>query len=348
MAHQGLILEETLELDDESAFLPVQRRLMQFVRARFASMRGNYSVSKLIGDASARQYFRLVRDDGHSFILAAYPEPFDQGDFAYKQVYDLFLDIGVPVPAIYEIDGDLGIVLQEDLGNETVHRHLVKAGPSERKRLFDEAIRFIAILQAEGTASIGPGHVAYEQCFDEEKLRWELGFFEKHYLRNYRQQDVSVGEGLIEEFDRLAAELAGFPRVLCHRDFHVRNLMLRGSQLFVIDFQDARRGPEAYDLVSLIKDSIDLPPEETELSIRLFRERTGSRLSQEEFHRQFHLMCLQRLLKAIGTYGYQIFVRENFIYEQYIPGSLRRVIESLWKIHEFPAIRSVIETELRQ
>ena len=55
-------------------------------------------------------------------------------------------------------------------------------------------------------------------------------------------------------------ELAAEPRVLCHRDYHSRNLMLRDERLCIIDFQDARLGPDTYDLASLLRDSyVDLP-----------------------------------------------------------------------------------------
>ena len=53
----------------------------------------------------------------------------------------------------------------------------------------------------------------------------------------------------------IAEELAAEPRVLCHRDYHSRNLMLHEVSLYIIDFQDARMGPDTYDLVSLLRDS---------------------------------------------------------------------------------------------
>ncbi len=43
--------------------------------------------------------------------------------------------------------------------------------------------------------------------------------------------------------------------MLCHRDYHSRNLMLHGGHLYIIDFQDARMGPDTYDLASLLRDS---------------------------------------------------------------------------------------------
>ena len=57
----------------------------------------------------------------------------------------------------------------------------------------------------------------------------------------------------------LADELADEPRVLCHRDYHSRNLMIHERRLYIIDYQDARMGPDTYDLASLLRDSyVDL------------------------------------------------------------------------------------------
>ena len=66
-------------------------------------------------------------------------------------------------------------------------------------------------------------------------------------------------EAVRAEFKIIVEELAGEPRVLCHRDYHSRNLMLSQGQLYLIDFQDARMGPDTYDLASLLRDSyVDL------------------------------------------------------------------------------------------
>ena len=69
----------------------------------------------------------------------------------------------------------------------------------------------------------------------------------------------------------IVRELAAEPRVLCHRDYHSRNLMLHDEQLYIIDFQDARMGPDTYDLVSLLRDSyVDLPEQTVDELIAYF------------------------------------------------------------------------------
>ena len=59
--------------------------------------------------------------------------------------------------------------------------------------------------------------------------------------------------------------------MLCHRDYHSRNLMLHEAQLYIIDFQDARMGPDTYDLVSLLRDSyVDLAEQTVDELIAYF------------------------------------------------------------------------------
>ena len=59
--------------------------------------------------------------------------------------------------------------------------------------------------------------------------------------------------------------------MLCHRDYHSRNLMLHEGQLYIIDFQDARMGPDTYDLVSLLRDSyVDFTEQQVDDLIAFF------------------------------------------------------------------------------
>ena len=51
---------------------------------------------------------------------------------------------------------------------------------------------------------------------------------------------------------RSSREILGHPAALCHRDFHGNNLFAAGDRVAVIDFQDLRRGPDTYDLASLL------------------------------------------------------------------------------------------------
>ena len=135
-----------------------------------------------------------------------------------------------------------------------------------------------------------PEDEAFRLAFEEEKLNWELLFFECHYLRGYKGLEPAETKNLKDEFTRLATELAGFSRCLCHRDYHVRNLMLKDGTIYITDFQDARQGPASYDLVALLKDSIDLETQEINEYRDYYLDRASLSQTGEAFMRQFHLM----------------------------------------------------------
>jgi len=63
--------------------------------------------------------------------------------------------------------------------------------------------------------------------------------------------------GFEASFAALTAELADAPLVLSHRDYHGWNILLRGDDPFIIDFQDALLAPPEYDLASLLNRSRD-------------------------------------------------------------------------------------------
>ena len=129
--------------------------------------------------------------------------------------------------------------------------------------------------------------------------------------------------------------------MLCHRDYHSRNLMLHHDRLYIIDFQDARMGPDTYDLVSLLRDSyVDLPERTVDELIAYFLALKGETRDRAEFRRRFDTMALQRNLKALGTFGYQTTARRNPVYIQYIPRTLRYVRDNLDHLPQFASFAS--------
>jgi aminoglycoside/choline kinase family phosphotransferase len=172
-----------------------------------------------------------------------------------------------------------------------------------------------------------------------------MNFFIRHFLGGYRGASLAPDDrrAIDAALDEIVAELAAEPRVLCHRDYHSRNLMFANDRLYVIDFQDARMGPNTYDLVSLLRDSyVDLPDALVEQLIQEFHAASGSAESRSAFRARFDLMALQRNLKALGTFGYQTTVRGNPVYIQYIPRTLRYVRDNLRGQNRFAGLRTVL------
>ena len=159
----------------------------------------------------------------------------------------------------------------------------------------------------------------------------------------------SAREALQEELGDMIDELAGEPRVLCHRDYHSRNLMFHQDRLYIIDFQDARMGPDTYDLVSLLRDSyVDLPEQTVGELIAYFLALQGEPTTEREFRERFDLMALQRNLKALGTFGYQTTARRNPVYIQYIPRTLRYVRDNLEAHARFSRLREILAAHVEE
>jgi aminoglycoside/choline kinase family phosphotransferase len=320
-------------------------RIERYLRANGLDGPGT-GVVPLTGDASDRRYFRIIRPDGHSLVLALHTGPIELASLAFASVAELLRQIPLPVPALLGHSDPLGILALEDLGDVTLQAHLGAATPAEHAALYRQAVAFIELLQRRGAEVDPDGHVPFRMAFDVEKLTWELDFFVKHFIEGYRGAALSAAlrAALAEEWSSIATELASEPRVLCHRDYHSRNLMLHADSLYIIDFQDARMGPDTYDLASLLRDSyVDLVDRDVDDLIAYFLALKGpTHGSDLEFRRRFDLMAVQRNLKALGTFGYQTMTRRNTVYIQYMPRTLHYARANLEKYPRFARLRELL------
>jgi aminoglycoside/choline kinase family phosphotransferase len=311
----------------------------------------NPRVMPLTPDASDRRYFRVLLPGSPSIVLSLYSSPFDVTKLPFVNVATLMAKMPVPIPEVLGHADDLGVLALQDLGDVTLQAHLGAATPAEHAALYRQAVALIATLQKRGEHLASADYLPYGISFDIEKLTWELDFFTKHFLEAYRGVTLTDSERtmLRGEFAVIVGELAAEPRVLCHRDYHSRNLMLHEGQLFIIDFQDARMGPDTYDLVSLLRDSyVDLPEETVSELIAYFLALKGVTGEDPDFRRRFDVMALQRNLKALGTFGYQTTARRNPVYIQYIPRTLRYVRDNLDDQPRFERLRDLLATYVEE
>lgn len=323
----------------------MEPRLEQYLREHDLTDR-TLQVMPLTGDASDRRYFRVLLRDAKPIVLALHAGPIEFDAMPFVSVAKLLAAVPLPVPRILHHSDSLGVLGLEDLGDVTLQAHLGAATPSEHAALYRQAVGFIARMQQRGEELRSDEYPPYRIAFDVEKLTWELEFFVKHYLLAYKGAAIpdEVREALRQEWTSIVDELAAEPRVLCHRDYHSRNLMLHDASLYIIDFQDARMGPDTYDLVSLLRDSyVDLSPNQVDSLIAYFLAHKGGTPDEEEFRRRFDLMALQRNLKALGTFGYMTTSRNNTVYIQYIPRTLAHVKANLAKYPRFAGLKQLLE-----
>lgn len=253
------------------------------------------------GDASSRKYFRLSSDSVR--YVVAYAPPATEKNQAFFAMRGLLAEAGVRVPKIHAVEMSQGYWLLEDMGDEVLLGLLSK---DTAKGHYEQAMAVLARLAAAPLDA--PELVPY----DEALLGEELGRFQTWFVAGLLDYTVDEQEqGIIDALcDELIKTALQQPKVLVHRDFHSRNLMLaEAGELAVIDFQDAVAGPITYDLVSLLRDCyIRWPPESViDWAIdgyNMYRE-CGllQDVEQAQFLRWFDLMGLQRHLKVLGTFS---------------------------------------------
>jgi len=308
-------------------------------------------VVPLTGDASDRRYFRILLQDAPSIVLSLYAAPFAFESLSFVNVARLLGQMPVPIPTVLGHADELGVLALQDLGDVTLQAHVGAATPTQHVALYREAVSLIATMQTRGAELASDDYLPYGIAFDIEKLTWELDFFTRHFIEAYRGVTIPAESrtALKEEFDAMVRTLAAEPRVLCHRDYHSRNLMLHEGRLYIIDFQDARMGPDTYDLVSLLRDSyVDLAEQTVSELMAYFLALKGVRETEEIFRQRFHLMALQRNLKALGTFGYQTTARRNPVYIQYIPRALRYVRDNLERLPESGRLRELLSAHVEE
>jgi aminoglycoside/choline kinase family phosphotransferase len=266
------------------------------------------ALSVVAGDASARRYFRLALGT-RSYVLVEAP-PATEKNEAFVSVAGLLDAAGVKVPAVLGVDYDRGFLLLEDLGDQLL-LPLLDVDTADGR--YHQAFEVLVQMAAVDTASTGLGD------YDRALLSEELGRFQEWFVQELLGYTPTVAEQgqLGSLLARLIDSALEQPRVLVHRDFHSRNLMLTGDdELAVIDFQDAVVGPITYDLVSLLRDCyIQWPVAQVQAWALTHRELLCSRglaadIDQQQFLRWFDWMGLQRHLKVLGTFA-RLYLRDG-------------------------------------
>jgi aminoglycoside/choline kinase family phosphotransferase len=253
---------------------------------------------------------------------------------------------GLPVPRVFAHFPEQGIVTLEDLG-DTLLETVFLNGDARAREFYSRAVEILSDMRRRIPEQHG-SVPAFALAFDMEKLMFEMDFFLEHFVKSLHRARPSARalSKLKAFFTRICGFLADRPRVFTHRDYHSRNLMVRGDELVMIDFQDARMGPEQYDLASLIRDSYVAPPSEmADELIEQYLQATGRTEphARAEFLHAFDIMSLQRNIKALGTFGYQTAIRGTSRYVDAIPRTASHIRFTLARLPELRGFHAVME-----
>ncbi len=250
-------------------------------------------------DASFRRYFRWQGGE-RTFIVMDAPPP-QENCKAFVDIARLLDKSGINVPKIYAEDLTQGFLLLNDLGQKT---WLDVLDADNADALFGEALDTLLAFQQLPMDAPLPS-------YDVALLRRELELFPQWYVARelgieFDAQQQAMWQRVSDLLINSALEQ---PRVLVHRDYMPRNLMLSEPNPGVLDFQDAVYGPVTYDVTSLFKDAfLSWPEDRVQGWLKLYWDKAqalGIPVQDDfaAFVRASDLMGVQRHLKVIGIFG---------------------------------------------
>jgi len=282
-----------------------------------------FRIEEIQRGGSERRYFRL-RPDIQSFIFCQYnSENVDNSRFA--QHTDYLAAHGVPVPRIWARDPKHQRLWIEDLGSRDLWSYRESDWRVIRRPLYESSIRAVARIHAlrkdelpeSDRPPLGPE-------FDESLYRWEQEYFWEHFAANFSSASSADLSAVRNDpsLAELAGELASRPRCLIHRDFQSQNIIVRDGSPVFIDYQGLRFGLGEYDLASLIFDPyVPLSYEERDELIG-FAETLSDSL---EFRETLARCACQRLMQALGAYGFLGLVKEKRAFLHHIRPAVRNL-----------------------
>ncbi|EJM87343.1 aminoglycoside phosphotransferase [Pseudomonas sp. GM74] len=250
-------------------------------------------------DASFRRYFRWEGGD-KSFIVMDAPPP-QENCKPFVDIAFLLAKSGINVPKIYAEDLERGFLLLNDLGNKT---YLDVIDSENADDLFKDALQ--ALLAFQQLPMVAP-----LPSYDVALLRRELELFPEWYVKRELGVEFDAAQQVLwQQVSELLIDSAlAQPKVLVHRDYMPRNLMLSEPNPGVLDFQDAVYGPVTYDVTCLFKDAfLSWPAERVHGWLESYWHQAGSlgipvQPDFEDFLRASDLMGVQRHLKVIGIFA---------------------------------------------
>jgi aminoglycoside/choline kinase family phosphotransferase len=297
------------------------------------------AVEILPGDVGRRRYLRLILEGKPSVIGVAYPAEEAEARRRWNAARITLRDT-LRVPLLIA-DDQMGNQIMEDFGRQDLAAKLLE-DPSDRSAWLGRAADAAAVLAGLPDPGINPP-------FDAATFRRELELAREAMFDLWLAAPLSPGERQTHDAwaDALAREISEHPRALCHRDFHGNNLFPVVDQVGLIDFQDLRLGPDAYDLASLLWERTTLdwvtPEEGRNVASRFARQRG---LEPSGFERRLERVLLQRAWKVCGTFARAVAQGRGEVYRRYLPGEIALVGRLLGSGAEDHAFRAVYAARL--
>ncbi len=273
----------------------------------------NYTISNVTSDASLRKYYRAYFSNRPSVIILD-DEKLCCKTPEFVELSAFLRTHGAYVPKVLAQNIEDGLLILEDLGNDSIHSLLT---PENEKELY------LKSAQALAKVTNITERPACAKTFGKKELLHDIRLFTEWYI------PMSIGHPLSEkdkqEFldlvDTLSDMAFKVPSRLMLWDYHIDNIMLppHSQECAIIDFQDAMWGPLTYDIVSLLAaDRRTASPETITATKNAFLAMLSD-VTCNDFDDSFAFFSMYRHMRVLGRFTTLTMVNRKEKYFQYIP-----------------------------
>ena len=278
---------------------------------------------------SDRKFYRVRCSSEQSLILVKYNLEREENRH-YVEIAQFLETHGIHAPRIYYHDTDEGLIWLEDLGERDLLGYREESW-LVRRAFYESALDEVRKLHQLPESVCVEMHQHLPAEFNAALYLWEQNYFFENCLGRYFKVEPDKIDNLaaLPALPDTAEKLAELPRVLVHRDFQSQNILVRNGQAYLIDFQGMRPGLAQYDLASLLYDPyVDLSDAERN---ELLEHYCGKQPAADSLE-TLRLCAMQRLMQALGAYGFLGLVKNHQHFLEYIPKAVSSLSEVVGKI----------------
>ncbi|HWY39257.1 MAG TPA: aminoglycoside phosphotransferase family protein [Chthoniobacterales bacterium] len=278
---------------------------------------------------SDRKFYRVRCSSEQSLILVKYNRDREENRH-YVEIAQFLEEHEIRAPRIYYHAADEGLIWLEDLGESDLFSYRSESW-LVRRAFYESALDEVRKLHQLPESVCIEMHQHLPAEFNAALYLWEQTYFFENCLGRYFKIDQAAVDNFAGSpvLRQIAEDLAQRQRVLVHRDFQSQNILMRNGHAYLIDFQGMRPGLAQYDLASLLYDPyVDLTgPERNELL-----EHYCGQKPDADFLETLRLCAMQRLMQALGAYGFLGLVKGHKQFLQYIPKAVNSLCEVVARI----------------
>lgn len=260
--------------------------------------------------ASTKQFF-VSHYEGKKVLVIKFPNEEEKVEF--EKITNLLLKKGICVPqVIASLNGCLLITEFID------GIHLSKLNDVNfniKEKILKEIEKF-ALIKHDELEGISLRYLNYK------RMKYEMDFFVYHFCKSFL--NLFIKQSVVDKLYKLIEEVDSLSKRFSHRDYHSENIIVCEEEVYIVDYQDALFAPSCYDYSSLFVDGYrEFGPDFKNMILRKCFE--NIKLSFLDFKK----VTLERVLKALGTFGYQVLRRKKIKYLNSIKRSVRYFPEIL-------------------